>query len=259
MSPHPLVIAHRTCPLDADENSLAGVVAAARLGADAVELDVRRCLGGTPVLMHDPIGWRTARWPWPIRWTSQERLSQLRLIKGGPVPTLADILVQLPDMVAVAIDLKDPRAIRSVIDTIEIADAQKRVMVWCRRQSALKLAAKIVPEIKRALLRDTHDAESTARYLRDAADLGVHAVSLHERFTTPEAVNAGHLLGLSVYSWAQSERAHGPLLDTGIDGLVTDWPLAARRLIDKHWQGRGGPGVYGPVPPASTDEAPQDV
>jgi glycerophosphoryl diester phosphodiesterase len=256
MSPQPVVIAHRTCPLDEDENSLAGVITAARLGADVVEIDVRRCRGGTPVLMHDPTGWRTARWPWPIRVTSEGRVSRLRLTKGVPVPTLNDILSQLPDTVSLAVDVKDPGAMDAVIQTLVLAEAAPRTMLWCRRKSALRLAAKKAPEIRRALLRDTHDAASTAEYLRVAADLGVQAVSLNQVVTTPEAVNAGHLLGLTVYSWAQEESAHAPLLDTGIDGLVTDWPLAARRLIDKHRQGRR---LGGPIPPSPAEEAPQDV
>ena len=37
----PLVIAHRACPHYAAENSLDGIARAARLGADAVEIDVR--------------------------------------------------------------------------------------------------------------------------------------------------------------------------------------------------------------------------
>lgn len=49
----PLVIAHRTCPRDAPENSLEGIARATELGADVVEVDVRRTADGVPVLVHD--------------------------------------------------------------------------------------------------------------------------------------------------------------------------------------------------------------
>ncbi|MDH3707216.1 MAG: glycerophosphodiester phosphodiesterase, partial [Acidimicrobiia bacterium] len=45
----PTVIAHRTCPLDGPENSLAGIATARELGADLVEIDVRRTADGVPV------------------------------------------------------------------------------------------------------------------------------------------------------------------------------------------------------------------
>ena len=59
------IIAHRACLLHAPENSLAGIRKAAELGADGVEIDLRRTLDGVPVLMHDRSPWRTARLPGP--------------------------------------------------------------------------------------------------------------------------------------------------------------------------------------------------
>jgi glycerophosphoryl diester phosphodiesterase len=56
-----LVIAHRTCPRDAAENSIAGIREAAKAKADVVEIDVRLTSDGHPVLMHDPSLWRMTR------------------------------------------------------------------------------------------------------------------------------------------------------------------------------------------------------
>ena len=50
-----LVVAHRTCPRDARENSLDGIAVAGRSGADVVEVDARRSRDGTAVLLHDPL------------------------------------------------------------------------------------------------------------------------------------------------------------------------------------------------------------
>lgn len=49
----PLVIGHRGAAGHAPENTLAGVAAAAALGADAVECDVRLSSDGVPVVIHD--------------------------------------------------------------------------------------------------------------------------------------------------------------------------------------------------------------
>ena len=48
-----LVLGHRGAPGLAQENTIAAFVAAARLGADGVELDVRRTADGALVVHHD--------------------------------------------------------------------------------------------------------------------------------------------------------------------------------------------------------------
>ncbi|MBM3696502.1 MAG: glycerophosphoryl diester phosphodiesterase, partial [Actinobacteria bacterium] len=51
----PWVIAHRGASAAFPENTLAAFRAAAALGADAVELDVRRTADGHPVVHHDAV------------------------------------------------------------------------------------------------------------------------------------------------------------------------------------------------------------
>lgn len=49
----PTIVGHRGAPALAPENTIAGIDAAVRAGADAVELDVRRGRDGSLVLAHD--------------------------------------------------------------------------------------------------------------------------------------------------------------------------------------------------------------
>jgi glycerophosphoryl diester phosphodiesterase len=49
------VLGHRGAPTLARENTIAAFLAAARLGADGVELDVRRTADGALVVHHDPV------------------------------------------------------------------------------------------------------------------------------------------------------------------------------------------------------------
>ena len=51
----PVIIAHRTSPRDAPENSLEGIRRSAELGADYVEVDVRLTRDGVPVMLHDAL------------------------------------------------------------------------------------------------------------------------------------------------------------------------------------------------------------
>jgi glycerophosphoryl diester phosphodiesterase len=234
----PLIIAHRTCPRDAPENSVAGIRLAAALGADAVEFDVRRCRGGVPVLMHDAVPWRTARLPFsvlpplPVRAMSLGAFRRLRLRGGGHAPTLADVVANLPARLQLAFDIKDAGAMGGCIDAVLENGLTQRAMLWCRDPRAVELAADRAPAVRRALLRDDAKPHNVRRYLDDAAALRSDAVSLHERLVEPAVVAYGKRLGLSVYAWVQSLQAHEPMLAAGVDGLVTDWPAQARQLIE---------------------------
>jgi glycerophosphoryl diester phosphodiesterase len=55
----PVVVEHRTDPLDAPENTVPGIAAAAKTGAGWVEMDVRWTKSHFPILMHDPTVDRT--------------------------------------------------------------------------------------------------------------------------------------------------------------------------------------------------------
>lgn len=65
----PLIIAHRTSPAYAPENSLSGIRVTFEQGADGVEIDLRASLDLKSFLMHDNSMWRTTGWPLPIELT----------------------------------------------------------------------------------------------------------------------------------------------------------------------------------------------
>ena len=237
----PLVIAHRTCPRDAAENSVEGIRLAAVLGADGVEIDVRRCRNDVPVLMHDAVPWRTARLPWsvlpplPVRAMSATAFGRLPLRGGGYAPTLADAVANLPAGLQLAFDIKDADAMGACVDTVLENGLAARAMLWCRDPQAVALAGSRAPAVRRALLRDDANPDNVRRYLDAAAALG-DAVSLHERLVTSTVVAAGKRLGLSVYAWVQTPQAHERMLAAGVDGLITDWPAQGRRLVDARVQ-----------------------
>ena len=88
----PLVISHAACAGHAPENTIAGIRAALRLGADAIEIDVQASADGVPILMHDLTVNRTTGGSGAI---AQLTLQQLRALDAGggePVPTLLDVL-----------------------------------------------------------------------------------------------------------------------------------------------------------------------
>ena len=112
----PVIIAHRTSPLDAAENSLDGIRKSAELGADYVEIDVRRTRDGVPVMLHDALLLRTTLRPWPVSWATARGLRRATL-RGSdqPVPTFAEAVDALPDGLGFAVDTKDPGAAEAIV------------------------------------------------------------------------------------------------------------------------------------------------
>lgn len=224
----PLIVAHRTCPLDAPENSIEGILAAARLGADAVEIDVRRTRDGDLVLMHDPTAWRLGRRPVVVRRANRSRIDRLRLGPSGlRVQRLADVLAALPADLGLAVDVKDAAAMPAVVAQLRAAGVLSSTRLWCRSPSVVAWAAGAAPESEVALLRNTRTERESMRYLDDTVRAGAAAVSLHQRAVTPAVVTAAHERGLVAFGWVVEAQAHGQVIDAGVDGVVTDWiPLA---------------------------------
>lgn len=77
------------------ENTLAAIEEAKRLGADAVEIDVRPCASGEIVVFHDP---DLKRMTGDIRQVAELSLRELRGLQAGggartePIPTLVEVL-----------------------------------------------------------------------------------------------------------------------------------------------------------------------
>ena len=228
------VIAHRTCPLDAPENSREGVAVAAAQGADAVEVDVRLSRDGVPVLSHDPLTLRTTGWPWVVRWTQADRLTRLRLRDAQEaLPALTAVLAVLPDGLDLAVDVKDGASMAAAVEAIDGAGLLPRARLWSTHPEAVAVARRAAPGCERAWLHDTRVEAAALGYLRRASEVGATAVSVTDVSLTPEVVRAGHELGLRVTSWVRTRAVQERVLDCGPDAVVTDWVRDARAHLGR--------------------------
>ena len=223
-----VVIAHRTLPRDAPENSLEGIRRAGTLGADFVEVDVRRTREGVPVLLHDPTLLRTGWRPRRIRSLNLDRVARLKLRGGHHLPTLADALAQAPGGLGFALDTKDPGAAPATLGAVEEAGAMGRVLLWSQHDEAVRhYVARAPSGTEVALLRDTRTPAETAGYLQDAEALGASAVSVHQSILDDALVADAHARGLRIHCWFQSLEVQAAKAAVAVDGIVTDWPVDA--------------------------------
>lgn len=229
----PVIIAHRTLPRDAPENSLEGIRRAGDLGADYVEIDVRLTRDGVPVMLHDALLLRTTLRPWLVSWTTATGLRRARLRKSGErVPTFAEAVAALPDHLGLAIDTKAPDAAEAVVAELRNQGRLHRALLWAQSEQAVRWYAKHAADeaAEVALLRDALTPEAIDRFLADAMDFGASAISAHQSSVDEAFITRAHGMGLRVHCWFQDQatgraKAHLPL-----DGIVTDWPAEARRL-----------------------------
>ena len=228
-----IVIAHRTCPRHEAENSIAGIERSGALGAGGVEIDVRITRDHVPVLVHDRTLLRIAGWPLPTRYFTFGLLRRIsRRDNGLQIPTFAESLKALPDNVLMAIDLKDSRATKVTVDEITRQGAEGRVLLWAQSMEAVKYFAETMPNIERALLRDTRAGAATDKFLRDAEECNANAISAHWDRVTPEFVGEVHSRGLKLYAMAQNAETQAEKLAMGLDGIVTNWPEEALESIN---------------------------
>jgi glycerophosphoryl diester phosphodiesterase len=227
----PVIIAHRTSPLDAPENSLAGIRRSSELEADY----------GVPVMLHDALLLRTTLRPWPVSWATAKGLRRARLRRSGErVPTFAEAVAALPERMGFAIDTKDPDAADAVVDELRRQDKLDRSLLWAQSERAVRRYAERAggeaPEV--ALLRDAFSPEEIDRFLRDALAFGASAISAHQDTVDEAFIDRAHGLGLRVHCWFQDLVTQARLARLPLDGIVTDWPVDARARI-----GGSGPAV----------------
>lgn len=231
----PVIIAHRTLPLDEPENSLAGIRRAGALGADFVEIDVRRARGGEPVLVHDPLLLRTTGRPWPVRCATTTGLRRARL-RGSRehehVPTFAEAVAALPDGLGLAIDTKDPGAAGAVVAELRNQGKLGAALLWAQSERAVRWYATHAGDEagEVALLRDALEPDAVDRFLADARAFGATAISAHQASVDEAFLARAHGLGLRVHCWFQDEATQRAMATLPLDGIVTDWPAEARRL-----------------------------
>ncbi len=228
----PLIIAHRTAPPYAPENSLEGMRVAFEQGADAVEIDLHMSLDQRPFLLHDKLMRRTTGWPLPPELTPSFVVKRLRL-KGGveSVPSLSQALDALPKGKLLAVDVKTPWAVVPLLGEVKRRGIASQTLVWSPSALCARYAIRRNPGWEVAYYKDFADGPSNRALIDKAWGLGAQAVSLDWRAIDAQLVSYAHEAGLRVYSWHKDYELTAEKLSSGLDGLITDHPTKARAAV----------------------------
>ena len=226
MRPAPVVIAHRGASTVELENTLAAFRAAAGQGADGVELDVHATLDGEIIVLHDP-----SIMGLPIAQARMSDLSQLKLLNGEPLPTLAQALDVIGPLKAfVEVKVLDPRWDDRLLETLERGPNPSGYAVHSFAFHVVRRLREKRPNLPTGVLSEvpTRDPQRT---LDDAK-----SQTLWQEHTTLEEslVEAVHGLGASVIAWTVDNPSEmEQLVSWGVDGICTNHPERTRRIIGR--------------------------
>lgn len=226
------VIGHRGAPAARRENTLEAFLEAVRLGADGIELDVRRAADGALVVHHDavlPSGL-------PVLNIGERELPTW-------VPTLPDVLDALDDSVIVDVEIKNMPNEADWDPAESLAAAAARLIVERGRLdttlvtsfnlNAVDTARAVDPRLRTGWLTlagyDHHAAIATV------VERGHQALLPRHEAATAELVEAAHRQGVEVLVWTVDEPERiKELAAVGVDAVITNRPdVAVAALRDE--------------------------
>jgi glycerophosphoryl diester phosphodiesterase len=213
------LVAHRGFAAVAPENTVHAVRRAAGR-ADAVEVDVRRCGSGDPVVVHDETVDRVTDATGRVAEIEAAALADLSVEGSGEgVPTFGAVVDAAAPTLELVVELKERGLAAEVLPAC--ADHPGGVLVQSFDEDALGEAREAAPGVARSLLFAGDPRENLAA----ATDLDCAAVGAHHDLCTPGFVDAAHERGLDVYGWTVTDReTASALVGSGVDAVVSDVP-----------------------------------
>ena len=267
----PLVIAHRGASRDAPANTPAAFEAAIAVGADAVELDVRRTADGVLVVHHN-----ASRRGVPLTVLTYSAL--VRLSRYEP-PRLDTVLDLCAGRIALDIEVKEPGYEAEVIEAASRRFPREQLLYTSFEGPVISTIRRLDPSARCGLLLGPGRLRSrTQRYEglpfdlaeRYGADLlAVHQwlAPLHRR--SRRGSGAGLLAkaqarGFPMMVWTVDgpQRLRAYLADGRVAGIITDLPRLAvetRRELISGAQGEGTSTRRGPAHEEQDDFMPAHV
>jgi glycerophosphoryl diester phosphodiesterase len=231
-----LVIGHKGAPAVAAENTIASFKAARALGADGVELDVRRAAGGHLAISHD------ATLPAPDG----------RVLLDLPAESLPECMPDLPAVLEacaglelVNVEIKNWTYDSDFDESLGIADRvvaaigerpaaeRERIIVSCFHLPTVDRVRELDPSLATACLMLGFTTAEAA--VAEVAAHGHTAIHPHHSAVDVEVVKRAHDAGLAVNTWTcdDPDRIRW-LAEVGVDGIVTNAPDVALTALGRN-------------------------
>ena len=228
----PFLWAHRGASKNAPENTMAAFAAAVELGVDGLELDIRLCRDGIPVVIHDESLERTTNGRGFVSDASLVQLQQLDAgtwfspeFTGEPLPTLAEVLSVFSGKLRLNLELKEFSTGVEVLSLLrQHLDAE--IIISSFDYDLLKGLRSLDEALPLAVLFDNGSWRQAVRFANEISACAFHPA---DNLVCRRMVTACRKLALPVSVWTvdRTQQARS-LLRMGVSGLFTNDPGALR-------------------------------
>jgi glycerophosphoryl diester phosphodiesterase len=223
---------------------MAAFEAAVEVGADFMELDVRRTADGEIVCIHDATVDRTTDGSGEV---AEMTLSEVRALDAGEwigdefagerIPLLRDVLEQIAPRLMVDIEIKQRAIAREVVDVVRETDALRNVTVVSFDHDDIRTARCVEPALACGLITSGPDEEAADpehALIASALECGANFISCSHRSVTPRLVRECHLAGLMLMAWTMDEPEDiQRMVGMKADALVSNYPERALDLLER--------------------------
>ena len=250
--PRPRVMGHRGAAGVAPENTLVSFRAALDAGADVLEMDVHATKDGHLVVIHDPTVDRTTNGTGEVRTMTLEALRALdasakfapaagesAVAFEGPlrIPTLEEVLEAFPDaLFNIELKQESPSVEEAFIAMLQRHGARARTLIAAESATIMRRLRELAPDMLSGM--SAEDAfgmlmpADAATYRSPGYALQVPVTFGDMPIITRETIERAHALGMEVHAWTIDDEAEmEQLLDLGVDGLITNVPHRAARVV----------------------------
>lgn len=228
-------IAHRGAAGYCPENTMASFRKALDMNADLLELDIHQTKDGQLVVIHDHTLDRTTDVMGRVCDYTLEQLRGLdagswfsREFVGEKIPTLREAFELAGGRVGLLIEIKEPNKNPGIeqrlADELRHSDFPlAEVIVQSFDQGTIRRFHEIMPDIAVGILVDRKQSVMDPKLMEYAEFCNY--VNPYLGLVTKELVDRVHNLGMKVFAWTvRSAAVVRPLIDSGVDGLITDYP-----------------------------------
>ncbi|XES77763.1 MAG: glycerophosphodiester phosphodiesterase [Candidatus Bathyarchaeia archaeon] len=215
-----LKVGHRGARAYEPENTLRSFQKAIELGADAVELDVRKTKDGEIVVIHDADVKRTTNGKGLVSELTLQEIKRLKTDKDEHIPTLAEVFDLLGKRVKIFVELKEAGLEEQLLALIQKKDLLANVVVVSFLEDALAKVKALNPQIETGLIYVKHKNP-----IKAALALKVQWLVTLYRFTHTANVQKAHENGLQVLVWTVNTAEEAEVMaKKGVDGIASDKP-----------------------------------
>ena len=228
------IIAHRGASYSAPENTLASVIQAWELGADAVEVDIYLTPDNRIVIIHDADTERTAGVKHAVAETPSDVLRQLDVgswkssdYRGEKIPYLDEVLDTIPAGRRLIIEIKcGPEVIPRLVEVLNNSGKMDQVAIISFNFRACEQVKPLVPRIPVYYLCSVPETDEERRELTTRIkSAGIDGLDIQYKGIDDAFIRMARGADLDLYVWTVNDPVIAQqMTQAGVDGITTDRP-----------------------------------